>query len=101
MNEIARTRGSRTSALPTFEPAPVITFRTPAGSPASSKHSARSKPVSGASHASLSTTVLPYASAGDSFQMGIAAGKFQGVISPTTPRGRRNVWICPPLSVCW
>ncbi len=30
-------------------------------------------------------------SAGASFQTGIAAGKFQGVISPTTPSGRRSV----------
>ena len=30
-------------------------------------------------------------SAGASFQTGIAAGKFHGVISPTTPSGRRIV----------
>ena len=31
-------------------------------------------------------------SAGASFQAGIAAGKFQGVISPTTPSARRSVY---------
>ena len=34
---------------------------------------------------------LPYTSAGESFQSGIATGKFQGVIRPATPRGRRLV----------
>ena len=47
--------------------------------------------MSGASCASLSTTVFPYASAGAVFQAGIAAGKFHGVIRPTTPSGRRRV----------
>jgi hypothetical protein len=59
VNEIARTRGSRTIALPTFEPEPVSTFSTPAGSPASARHSARRSPVTGASVASFSTTALP------------------------------------------
>jgi hypothetical protein len=43
-----------------------------------------------ASDAGFSTTVLPYASAGAAFHSGIANGKFQGVISPATPRGRRR-----------
>jgi hypothetical protein len=30
--------------------------------------------------------------AGASFQTGIAIGKFQGVINPTTPSGRRRVY---------
>ena len=42
-----------------------------------------------ASDAGFSTTVLPYASAGAAFHSGIANGKFHGVISPATPRGRR------------
>ena len=37
------------------------------------------------------TTVFPYASAGAAFHAGIAAGKFHGVISATTPSGRRVV----------
>ena len=91
MNEIARTSGLSTIAAPTFDPEPVSTFRTPAGSPASAKHSATWRPVRGASCASLSTTVFPWISAGASFQTGIAIGKFQGVIRPTTPTGRRTV----------
>ena len=49
VNEIARTRGSRTSAAPTVEPRPVSTFRTPAGSSASANASATWRPVRGAS----------------------------------------------------
>ncbi len=44
----------------------------------------------GASSEGFHTHTLPYASAGASFQAGIASGKFHGVISPTTPRGRRR-----------
>ena len=60
-------------------------FRTPAGSPASISTSARFCTETGTSEAGLNTTVLPATSAGASFQVGIAIGKFHGVISPTTP----------------
>ena len=69
----------------------MTTLKTPAGASASSKQAARWRPVSGASWASFMTTVLPYASAGAVFHAGMAAGKFHGVISPTTPSGRRDV----------
>ena len=48
--------------------------------------------VSGASSAGLSTTVLPAASAGPSFQEAISVGAFQAVIAPTTPSGSRIVY---------
>ena len=44
----------------------------------------------GASGEAFHTQAFPYASAGASFHAGIASGKFHGVISPTTPRGRRR-----------
>ena len=44
-----------------------------------------------ASSAGLSTTVLPAASAGASFQEAISVGAFQAVIAPTTPSGSRIV----------
>ena len=37
--------------------------------------------------AGLSTTQLPAASAGASFQAAISSGKFHGIICPTTPKG--------------
>jgi hypothetical protein len=46
---------------------------------------------SGVSSAGFSTTVLPHTSAGAIFQIGIATGKFHGVIAPTTPSGWRIV----------
>jgi hypothetical protein len=91
VNEIARTRACEMSGVPTAEPRPTTMLNTPVGMPASSKQAARCKPVSGASWASFMTTVFPYASAGAAFQAGIAAGKFHGVIIPTTPSGRRVV----------
>ncbi len=54
--------------------------------------------VSGVSSAGFSTSVLPAASAGPIFQEAIASGKFQGVISPTTPSGSRKVTSTPPAT---
>ncbi len=45
----------------------------------------------GTRSAGLITTVLPQASAGASFQAGIAIGKFHGVISPTGPTASRVI----------
>ena len=42
--------------------------------------------------------MFPVASAGPSFQLEIAIGKFQGTISPTTPSGSRNVMSTPPAT---
>ena len=63
----------------------VITLTTPAGVPASTISWAIAKAVSGVSVAGLSTAVQPAASAGASFLVAMAAGKFQGVISTQTP----------------
>ena len=41
----------------------------------------------GVCSAGLSTTQLPAASAGASFQVAISNGKFHGMICPTTPSG--------------
>ena len=76
-------------ACPTSEPGPVTRLSAPGGSPArsSASHSAQAEP--GAISAGFSTTALPKASAGATFQAGMAMGKFQGVIAPTTPSGSR------------
>ena len=84
--------------LPARAPGPTTTFSTPSGSPASDASSAKRSAVSGVSSAGFSTTVLPAASAGPSFQEAIVSGKFQGVISPTTPTGSRTVKACPPAT---
>ena len=54
--------------------------------------------VSGVSSDGLSTTVFPQASAGPSFQLAMRSGKFQGVMSPTTPSGSWKVMATPPAT---
>ncbi len=98
VNAILSTPGCSTSRCPTVEPGPTTTLTTPSGSPASAASSAKRSAVSGVSSAGLRTTVLPAASAGPSFHEAIVSGKFQGVISATTPTGSRTVNACPPAT---
>ena len=86
---MTRTSGWSTIALPTSPPEPVTTLTTPSGSPPSSSSSTKRTRHAGVSEAGLMTAVLPQMSAGNSFQAGIATGKFHGVMIPTTPIGRR------------
>ena len=51
--------------------------------------STSSHALPGTRSAGLKTTVLPNASAGAIFQAGMAIGKFQGVMTLTTPTGSR------------
>src|SRR5438552_9051487 len=81
--------GCSTIGLPTPAPLPNTRLRTPGGRPASSKILVKCHAISGVSPAGLNTAVLPATSAGISFHEGIANGKFQGVITPTTPIGAR------------
>ncbi len=53
----------------------------------------------GVCSAGLSTTQLPAASAGASFQMAISSGKFHGMIWPTTPRGSWKWYAIVSLSI--
>ena len=86
---IALTRLSSSSTWPTSEPRPITRLNTPGGRPARCRMSAIAQALPGTRSAGLSTTALPKASAGAIFQAGIAMGKFQGVIRPTTPTGSR------------
>ena len=67
--------------------APVTTEKTPGGTPASSASAAIASAESGVCSAGFSTIVQPAASAGADLRVGIAAGKFQGVIPAVTPTG--------------
>jgi hypothetical protein len=58
---------------------------TPGGKPLAATSSATRRVVSGVSSAGLSTTVLPAASAGPSFQLVNISGKFHGTIWPDHP----------------
>ena len=65
---------------------------TPGGRPASARHWNIWIKVSGVWSAGRLTTVQPTASAGAIFRLGSAAGKFHGVIVPTTPTGCLIAW---------
>src|SRR5262249_24105819 len=82
------TSASSTTAWPASPP-PVTTLKTPSGR-CLPRISSSSSAQATASLDGLSTTLLPYASAGAAFHNGIANGKFHGVMRPATPRGRRR-----------
>ena len=86
---MASTRESSSSTAPTSEPRPMTRLKTPLGKPARIRMSASAHADPGTSSAGFITTVLPKANAGANFQAGIAMGKFQGVIKPTTPTASR------------
>ena len=74
------------SGFPASTPKPLMMLSTPGGSK-SAISSATTRMLIGVCSAGLSTTQLPAASAGESFQAAIRTGKFQGMIWPTTPKG--------------
>ena len=72
------------------EPEPITTDSSPSGRPASSYSFASSRPpVTGVSPAGLRTTALPTASAGATDRLDRCMGTFHGLITATTPTGRR------------
>jgi hypothetical protein len=77
------------SASPIDAAEPVIRLRIPGGSPASVSAVASSAAEPEAASAGFHTTAFPNASAGASFQAGIASGNFHRVIAHTTPSGSR------------
>ena len=68
------TLGLVTNGAPAVSPNPVITLRTPAGSPASSRILGISSAVSGVCSAGLSTMVHPAAIAGATFCTAMGMG---------------------------
>ncbi|SHU73441.1 Uncharacterised protein [Mycobacteroides abscessus subsp. abscessus] len=95
VNVRASTRLSFTMASPT-PVSPTTRFNTPGGSPAASNAWARRMANSGTVLAGFHSTALPYTNAGAIFQAGMAIGKLNGVITPTTPRGLRVTRMCSP-----
>src|SRR6266571_7027959 len=85
---IAATSRWFTMVSPTTDPGPMTRLKTPTGMPALARISVSAQAQPGVHCAGLNTTVLPHARAGAIFQAGMAIGKFQGVIRPTT----RSVW---------
>src|SRR5947199_10644877 len=83
--------GWTTRPSPTTEPLPVSMFTTPGGKPASSSTSTNRAAQRGVRLDGFRTNEQPAISAAPLFHAGIAIGKFQGVIRPTGPTGRRVV----------
>ena len=81
-----RSTSPSTSAAP-VAPSPVTTWRSAGSRPASSKRRFISRAMSGVTSEGLSTTALPASSAMNASPMGMTRGKFQGAMTPTTPRG--------------
>ena len=79
---------------------PVTTEKTPGGTPASSARAAIASAVSGVCSAGFSTIVQPTARAGADLRVGIAAGKFHGVIPAVTPTGSRSTTILRSARGC-
>src|SRR5918994_7268726 len=80
---------SCSSSASTATLSPWTTLKTPSGTPASLSSSAVQIDADGSFSDGLSTNVLPHASAGPHIHMGTIAGKLNGVIPATTPRGCR------------
>ena len=91
VKETTGTSGCSTSALPADAPRPCTSWMTSGGRPASSSSSTRRWVVWGTSSDGLMITAFPQSSAGNIFQVGMASGKLNGVMSPATPIGRRKL----------
>src|SRR5581483_3279107 len=87
-NEIAAMSGCASNAS-TATLSPWTTLNTPSGRPASASSSAVSIDAEGSFSDGFSTNVFPQASAGAHIHIGTIAGKLNGVIPATTPRGCR------------
>ena len=79
-------RGLLARGLPASTPKPLTTLSTPGGK-RSAISSRSTRMAAGVCSAGLSTTQLPAAKAGATFQAAMSRGKFQGMIWPTTPSG--------------
>src|SRR5882757_4038075 len=88
--EIEATSGC-TSSASTASLSPCTTLRTPGGRPASVISAAIQFAAEGSFSLGFRTTVLPVAIAIGKNQSGTIAGKLNGVITPTTPRGCLSV----------
>ena len=93
VNESLRTIGLLVISPPIFgasSASPVTTLSTPAGRPTRSASTITERADSGVCSAGLSTIEQPAASAGAALRVGIADGKFHGVIPTVTPIGSRK-----------
>ena len=74
----------------------MIRLKVPAGSAWRLRISVSAQALPGTRLAGLNTTALPKASAGAIFHTAVAMGKFQGLMTPTTPTGSRRTSTSTP-----
>ena len=91
VNATLSTSGCEASLAPTSGPSPVIRLKTPGGTPHSWATCASRNSDSGVFSSTLTTTELPAASAGATFQIPSTSGKFHGTIAAHTPIGSRRI----------
>ena len=75
-------------------------MNTPSGRPASANSSASTSDAPGSFSEGFSTNVFPHAIAFANIQMGTIAGKLNGVMPATTPRGWRIEKTSTPVETC-
>ena len=87
VNESLATTVLSHNTAPISRALPVITCKTPLGTPASSAKTANAMAESGVCSAGLIIIEQPAANAGAALRVIIAMGKFHGVIAAVTPIG--------------
>ncbi len=95
VNDTMSTSGWADSGAPTLTPSPWTRLKTPAGTPASSRISAKTMAFKGATSDGFRTIVQPAARAGATLQAIWLSGQFHGVISAHTPIGSRTTSVVP------
>ena len=98
VNDIMSMPGCALMAAPTSAPSPLMRLKTPLGTPASSRISAKMSADVGVYSDGFRTMVQPAASAGATLQAIWFSGQFHGVIMPTTPTGSRTIMADPSRS---
>ena len=84
------------SFSPTLAPAPMTKLNSPAGISCFAIISVNRTALAGVRFAGFQMTALPKAKAGAIFQEAVAVGKFQGLMTVTTPMGSRRTSISTP-----
>ena len=95
VNETIVMSGCAESAEPTPGPSPLMRLKTPAGTPASSRISAKIMASNGATSLGLRIMVQPAASAGATLTAIWFIGQFHGVMRPQTPMGSLTISVSP------
>ena len=98
VNDTIATSGCVLIAVPATGPSPFTRLKTPAGTPAASRISAKIMASKGAISLGFNTIVQPAAKAGATLTAIWLIGQFHGVISAQTPIGSLTICVVPCCS---